>query len=295
MFGALPRKLTEVSHARTRRELLEIVATLCLPGALDAETPTSRSFWVLSLLTPGQLQIAPVRGGRLYCRNEAREFIVEAGSRLHVDGQSVRTHVAGPGGEAVPFILCVPSVLERTYFGVLDLCSSDGCVVPVVRTGVEIAVGSIVAAELPVSSAAFHAQAAQAVVSRSILASMCAPQHQFADFCDTTHCQFLRSPVKPGSVTAHAVLQTGGVVLMQDGRKMSPRYSAACGGLTTAGTNRGDRYQSVPCEICRSQGLKRRGHGWGLCQEGAMGLAQRGWAWNKILATYYPEAVSARV
>jgi peptidoglycan hydrolase-like amidase len=270
----------------TRRDLMQGVAASCWPSMPVA----SRSFWVLGLLMPKRLQIAPVSNGRLYCRSDDRNFIVEAGSFLSLDAHSRPLRVTNPRGEATALILRVPGELERSYYGVLDVSSGPEYLVPVIRIDIEIATGSIVAAELPVSAAPFDAQAAQAVVSSSILLDASQPRHLCADFCDTTHCQFLRSPVMPGSETARAVDKTRRLVLMQDGCGMAPRYSAACGGFTEAGMNRGQRYTSVRCEICASKNLVRRGHGWGLCQEGAIGLARRGWTWRQILATYYPDA-----
>jgi hypothetical protein len=269
----------------TRRDLIQGVAAFCLPGTPAA----ARSFWVLGLVTAKRLQIAPIGNGRLYCQSEDRNFVIESGSALSIDTDSGPVGVTGPRGEATPFILRVPGELERGYLAVLNVTSNEKRIIPVIRADIEIATGSIVAAELPVSVAPFDAQAAQAVVSRSILLYSSLPRHPFADFCDTTHCQFLRSPVASGSETARAVTKTRGMALMQGGCGMAPRYSAACGGFTEAGADCGHRYTSVRCEICQSRNLVRRGHGWGLCQEGAMGLARRGWTWRQILATYYPD------
>jgi peptidoglycan hydrolase-like amidase len=76
---------------------------------------------------------------------------------------------------------------------------------------------------------------------------------------------------------------------------MPARFSAACGGQTEAGLESGQQYISVQCEVCRQKGTARRGHGWGLCQEGAMRLAQDGLTWRAILAKYYPNARPADI
>jgi peptidoglycan hydrolase-like amidase len=181
-------------------------------------------------------------------------------------------------------------VIGRRYSGMLDIRSEGRLVIPVVTMDCETATRSIVEAELPTSACPAQALAAQAVVSRSILCAATEPRHRFADFCDTTHCQFLRSPAVPGSKTSQAVDATNELVLYDRGSILPARYSAACGGITDAVLDGNHQYVPVACEICRKQRIARRGHGIGLCQEGAMGLARLGWTWQAILAKFYPNA-----
>ena len=167
--------------------------------------------------------------------------------------------------------------------------------IPIVSMDCETATASIVEAELPTSACPAQALAAQAVVSRSIVCAATGPRHKFADFCDTTHCQFLRSPAARGSKTAEAVDATKELVLY-DGHSILPAlYSAACGGTTETAMDGNHRYVAVACEICRNQRIARRGHGIGLCQEGAMGLARLGWDWQAILAKFYPSAAIGQI
>jgi SpoIID/LytB domain protein len=149
----------------------------------------------------------------------------------------------------------------------------------------ETAVSSITGAEMPVSGAPGEALMAQAVVARSFLVAA-GPRHAGYDFCDTTHCQFLRSPAAVGSPVDDAVRSTSGLTLRNQDAIIPCRYSAACGGHTDRREELGYRYQSVECEGCLLNHYARRGHGLGLCQEGAIYLARKGWSHRRILGLY---------
>src|SRR6266852_2460751 len=74
----------------------------------------------------------------------------------------------------------------------------------------ETAVGSVVQAE-SAPGTPLEALEAQAVVTRSYFAAGRGRHHNF-DFCDLTHCQFLREPPNPDSTIAQAVRATQGLV-----------------------------------------------------------------------------------
>src|SRR5260221_13879275 len=93
---------------------------------------------------------------------------------------------------------------------------------------VETAVASIVVAESP-PHAPMEALKAQAVAARSFLAAG-KGRHSGFDFCDTTHCQFLRQPPAADSPAAQATSATRGLVLAYKGRGFAAMYSASCGG-----------------------------------------------------------------
>ncbi len=276
-----------ISQRSTRRQLLLGLSTACAAASLPVSWPDSRSFWVLKLLKPAALRIRPLGNARLHCSVGATPSILEGAQSLVVRANREPVHVAGPDGSKVGCVLEIPEVIQRAYFGTVDISTYGGVLIPVVRMDAETATGSIVAAELPVFSVPLGALAAQAVAARSILL-VANSRHPFADFCDTTHCQFMRSPAAPGSMVERAIRQTTGMVLSCDGNVIPARYSAACGGRTESGIDHGYRYESVVCETCQALKLERRGHGWGLCQEGAIGLARRGWTWRAILDQYYP-------
>jgi peptidoglycan hydrolase-like amidase len=180
-------------------------------------------------------------------------------------------------------------VIRRRYFGLLEIRSIGRLLQPVVTMDGEAAVGSIVGAELPARGTPFHALAAQAMAARSFLCAAAGhPRHLGAQFCDTTHCQFLRAPASDGSPVGKAVKATRGLVVVSGGSVIPAHYSAACGGQTDSAELDNYQYRSVVCEPCRREGAMRRGHGLGLCQTGATGLARGGWHWEEIVAKYYP-------
>jgi hypothetical protein len=275
----------------TRRDWLAAAASFSLSPDPGYRVPNIRSFWVLKLLRPPSMTVRPCGTSRLHCVSEGDRWIVESSQFLSITPTSRPFQVTGPAGEPVGCILEVPGSIRRSYFGTFDISSHSGVITPVVSMSAESATGRIVGAELPVDQAGPGALRAQAIVSRSILCAAAKPRHYLADFCDTTHCQFLRSPALPGGAVADAVNGTKGVVLWQGSRILPALYSAACGGRTESGIDRGFQYTAVACEVCRNSRAVRRGHGWGLCQEGALGLARRGWSERQIVARYYPNAV----
>ena len=273
----------------SRRSLLWTAAGACLPART---APVERSFRVLQLLYPRRLLVRPVGTVRLHCESPESAFVVEGRGVLALSKTSELHQVSGPSGAPVAFVLEVPGVLRRQYRGVLRVRGDGEVLRPVITMDAETATGSIAGAELPVSGTGVSALAAQAVIARSVLLSREGRRrHGSTDFCDTTHCQFLRSPAEPGGTVDRAVCETRGLVLRQDDRTLFARYSGACGGATEGGKQDGFRYSSVACETCRVAGRIRQGHGWGLCQHGALSLAQRGWSWPAILAKYYPDSV----
>ncbi len=275
----------------TRREFVAVAA--CSRAICHAAASNERSFWLFRLLRPECVMVHPVGSARLHCSDSRRRWIVEGNEPLCIATNAPHTRISGPDGAPVICALEVPGVIRRTFKGVFEFPAGAEYVLPVVSMDCETATGCVVGAELPVFAAPFHALAAQAVVSRSVICGTGSPRHAIADFCDTTHCQFLRSPAARASVIAQAVAATCGCVLADNGRVIPARYSAACGGWTQGGLENGYRYVPVRCEVCSEQRIAQRGHGWGLCQEGAMELARRGWGWRAILAKYYPNATPA--
>jgi stage II sporulation protein D len=210
---------------------------------------------------------------------------------------------------------------------------------------IETAVAAGLAAEMP-AGAGEDALAAMAVAIRSYYAA--GPRHAAFDFCDTTHCQFHRSPPRADDPAMRATERTRGIVATFNGDTFAPYYSAACGGRTRTPEQVGLRsgaypYRSAPCPFCareepawrrdlpydvgaelargaseplrlalaRSIGRSKappgnnysvrregstlvfegsgRGHGIGICQRGAIGMAREGVSWRAILQYYLPE------
>jgi len=181
------------------------------------------------------------------------------------------------------FTLRVPGKIERQYRGGLEVRAVRGELLAAVTMDLETAVASAVAAESP-PGAPLEALKAQAVAARSFYVAA-RGRHDGFDFCDTTHCQFLRQPPEPGSPAWRAALETRGLILDYHGRALAAFYSADCGGHTDAlNVARGYPYFEVACP----RKGQRRGHGLGLCQEGAAVLARSGVGFQEILRHYYP-------
>jgi stage II sporulation protein D len=338
------------------------VFTLLLLGLTTAPALDAQSFSVLGLFHPRELELQPAGGSILSvssgladtprvilnCEAAHRRLVFRASANnVIADGRSGPSWtIAARDNSAVPFELAVPGKLRRVYRGRLTLTAHNGELLAVVTMDRETAVASIVAAEMP-PSAPLEALKAQAVVARAFLAA--GGRHRGFDFCDTTHCQFLRSPPASGSAAARAAEATRGMVLAYRGEPLAAMYSSRCGGQTRslreAGMNpvegQGDGYPyfSVRCAWCRrhpqpwhtripadgpapqpgnepdrirqarqwgwsalpgSDFTASRdgsewvvegrgvGHGVGMCQAGAIGMASSGAGFREILRHYYP-------
>jgi stage II sporulation protein D len=260
---------------------------------------------VFGLFHPVELTVRPDSGGAL---------LTETGSVLVADGDTMRCTPSGasvrcssPAGTftslhvlATPrgetgLILSVPGKIERRFTGALEITAADGALVPVIVMDLEAAVASAVAAEsLP--GAPLEALKTQAVVSRSYYAAA-RGRHAHFNFCDTTHCQFLREAPPAEHPAARAARATSGFVIVWRGAPVEALFSARCGGRTRP-LPRAENYPffqvecpcprapRVSCSYCR--GRESAGHGTGLCQAGAGLMAREGSDFAAILAHYYP-------
>ena len=337
------------------RFLLPILLLLAVPATAQQEI----RFSVLGLFHPRELVLQP-EGGQVLsvaaqdaAKNPAtvlngetghRQFVFRAeGDRVVAGSRSAGSWTAAArDGGVVAFRLSVPGRIHRVYRGRLTIQSRKGELLAVVAMDRETAVASIVAAEM-VESAPMEALKAQAVATRSFLTA--GPRHLDFDFCDTTHCQFLKSPPPLTSRVMSAVQATRGMVLAWHGKPLAAMYSSRCGGQTRSlrdvGMEPGDGYPyyAVQCQWCRrhpatwqrriggsgeppAPGDERRriaearewgwgaipgsdftatlegagwrleghsvGHGVGMCQFGASGMAAAGAGFREILSHYYP-------
>ena len=261
---------------------------------------------VFGLFHPVQLRLAAVKGAALEVRAGEASFVLRDGEAATValqDGEiecrwrggtaRSRTISASPRDGAL--ILGVPGKIQRQFRGRLEIGVSQGALQPVVFMDLEVAVASVIAAESP-PGAPIEALKAQAVVARSFYVAA-HRRHAAFDFCDTTHCQFLRAPPR-SEAAARATLATRGLVLAWHGVPVAALYSARCGGRTRTPDRAapGDYpYFAVACSGC-ARGLHRgvtAGHGIGLCQTGAAAMAAAGAGFRAILEHYYPNTVLA--
>lgn len=218
---------------------------------------------------------------------------IRVGGKILEGSQTVSitspAHVSSPTGGPADFLLVIPGKIERCFHGRLTITGRDE-LNAIVEMDLETAVASVVFAELPPGTPD-EALKAQAVIARSFLVAS-GPRHRGFQFCDTTHCQFLRGNPPRGSHAALAAELTAGLLLTYDGIVIAPAYSAACGGRTLALNTKAYPFQSIECEYCRRHPTDPvRGHRLGLCQVGASGMAAKGLGFREILNHYYPGTV----
>ena len=175
---------------------------------------------------------------------------------LQIGNQTVQAsaiRVSSRGGAASDFVLAVPAKISRRYRGQLEVTLNSGSLVPVVRMELETAVASVVEAESDPDSP-LEAMKAQAVATRSYLIAARGRHHDF-DFCDTTHCQFLRESPPPDSNASRAAVATRALVLGYRDQFVPAMFTRSCGGRTRTPEDVGMVHQAYPyfsvaCDYC---------------------------------------------
>jgi peptidoglycan hydrolase-like amidase len=231
---------------------------------------------VLGLFHPRQLTISAPQGHALVVRAGDESIVLEPSSGVHTASVrpsgneailQTRTRtvpasaltVAGRKNEPADFILAVPGKIARRYRGVLEIRPSAGHLLAIVTMDRETAVASIVASE-SMAETPFEALKAQAVATRSYLAAG-RGRHRDFDFCDTTHCQFLREPPEPGTAVAKAVEATCGMVLAYESEPFAAMYTRSCAGRTRTPAeldlpDAAYPYYPVECKYCREHPVR---------------------------------------
>jgi peptidoglycan hydrolase-like amidase len=270
------------------------VATYCL-SVLCCVPALSQTvdIGVFSLFRPLEIRVSPASNTLLVTSGDQRVILEGQQSfTVRLSQLSSTVRVTARDGAATDFRLSIPGKIERTFHGTLAIRRGDHKLIAVVTMDREIAVASVVAAEMP-ARVPLEALKAQAVATRSYYAAS-HPRHDEFSFCDTTHCQFLRHPPAPTTASYRATQATRNLLLEFDGKPFPAQYSAVCGGRTRSleGEDEpvdGYPYYSVPCDYCRrhSAGIIQ-GHQLGLCQSGAIGMAAAGSTFRTILDHYYP-------
>ena len=177
-------------------------------------------------------------------------LIVQSGNQsLRISELRASSHGSG----ATDFFLAIPGKISRRYHGVLEVRAVAGILVPVVQMELETAVASVVQAE-SAPDAPLEAMQAQAVATRSYLVAS-RGRHRDFDFCDTTHCQFLREPPSPESNASRATVATRGLVLAYQDHTVAAMFTRSCGGRTRTPqevglSSHGYPYFSAVCDYC---------------------------------------------
>src|SRR5512143_1656215 len=228
---------------------------------------------VFGLFRPQSLRLEVPPGKAITVHTDRRSFVLErsSGQRsahlrasgdallLQVAGETVRTRqisATSRAGEEVEFVLSVPDKIRREYLGTLQVRCTRGTLVPIVSMDIETAVASAVQAE-SVPQKTLEALKAQAVAARSYIVAARLRHGGAFDFCDTTHCQYLREPPVQGSPAELAARSTKGLVLAYHGAPFPAMFTRSCSGQTRtpeddAYSTQGYPYFSVACDYCRT-------------------------------------------
>jgi stage II sporulation protein D len=245
--------------------LLLLAFILPLTPARTRPTDATIRIGVFSLFHSVALELRPAPGGKLTITTGDETLTLEGAEAASIQGagDAIELRARGrvfraPGisasGSNGEFELAVPKKLRRRFRGVLQITVGGEELQPVVVMDVENAVASVVAAESP-PGAVLEALKAQAVAARSFFLAGHG-RHSGFDFCDTTHCQFLREIPAAGDPAAIATAATRGLVLEHRERIVPAYYSASCGGRTHNLAELGlppaaYPYYSVECAYCR--------------------------------------------
>jgi peptidoglycan hydrolase-like amidase len=241
-----------------------LLPSLCWPQAQDKENDVR--IGVLGLFHPQQIVLSAVLGKPIECWNGDKRWPVRdhlqlllAEARIKIASETQEFLVEsitcdnGQGGQA-EFVVTVPRKISRHYVGKVEIKPQSSELLIIIGMDTETAVASVVAAESP-PHAPFEALKAQAVATRSFLVAGKGRHHGF-DFCDTTHCQFLRAPPAPTTLAFRATTATRGLVLAYKEEVFAAMYSSSCGGRTHSLEElglpvHGYPYFGVTCDYCR--------------------------------------------
>jgi len=226
---------------------------------------------VLGLFHPTQVEVRAPEGVALMLRAGENVIVLENSSGIssaavRISGVSVivsagtqaitasKVIVAGRDSKPADFLLAVPEKIVRRYHGTLEIRPTSGSLTSVITMDREIAVESVVAAE-NAPDTPFEALEAQAIATRSYFIAGGRRHYDF-DFCDTTHCQFLREPPLLGTAAARAGNATRDLVLVYDSHPVAAMYTRSCSGRTRTPAELGlptanYPYFSVECRYCR--------------------------------------------
>lgn len=247
---------------------------------------------VFGLFHPHSLDIEPFGSSRVQLNcGPAFHRTLEGSARIRLTSDCA---MIGPAD----FVLSVPGRIRRHYQGTLVVKRlASGELAAAVTMELEMAVASTIAAEAP-SDAPASMLEAQAIVTRSYFIAG-RGRHKNFDFCDTTHCQFVKAPPLAESPAARAARATAGQVLVYLDRPIAAFYASRCNGLLgplpPARIAQGAYpYFAVRCDYCRRNPSKAslksnaRPHHHGMCQLGAIDFARHGATAWQVLAHYYP-------
>ena len=251
------------------RRICLLLLSLSFPVIAECQTSTVR-IGVLGIFHPRELTIAADPRGALMVAAGGQRIFLQQGSscsllRVHSTGEKLvlscgpmemrgrELHASGRNQQPAGMVITIPGQIRRRYVGVLELKAKNGELLPILHMDLETAVASVVQAET-IPGTPLEALKAQAVVSRSYFAAG-GGRHSEFDFCDLTHCQFLREPPDSDSPAAKAVALTQGLVLTYEEKPVAAMFTRSCAGRTRTPeeihvSQSGYPYFSVHCDFC---------------------------------------------
>jgi stage II sporulation protein D len=270
-------RASQVAFALIFATFAAVVLAFHLPIAAQShDAARSVRIGVLSLFHPQRLTVTTPIGQALILHLASEQLVLETSSGMDsatlrldndaitvtVGSRTVRTAsitITGRDNDPAGFFLSVPQRLTRYYRGTLEIRPSSGSLLAVVTMDRETAVASVLAAETT-GDTPLEALKAEAIAVRSYFVAGHARHHEF-DFCDTTHCQFLREPPPPSSPAAQAVAATHGLVLAYDSQPFTPMYTRSCSGRTHTPAelhlpSANYPYYAVECPHCRAHPVR---------------------------------------
>jgi stage II sporulation protein D len=251
-----------------------LIVILCFAQYCAAQNglPETLRFGVFSLFKPTDLRVRPAKNKILLLTVSKTsipldsEFEIRAGIedlRITANGHSYRAEsllVTSRDGGAADFAIAVPGKITRDFRGTLEITQTHGRLQAAVSMDRELAVASAVKAEAP-PGAPMEALKAQAVVARSFYIGSRNRHHDF-DFCDTTHCQLLKDPPRPGEPAVIAAQQTRGITLHYAGQVVAAMFSASCGGHTSTLADTGIGSNGYPYYVVEDPYCDRNAKRW---------------------------------
>jgi len=226
---------------------------------------------VFGLFHPRQLAVSARAGSALVVHAASESWVLEESSGVNsadirIGGDNVvlligtrifrasKITVSSRNNGPADFDLAIAGKIRRHFRGTLEVKADSQKLTAVVTMDLETAVASVVAAESTMNTPS-EALKALAVAARSYFVAG-KGRHRDFDFCDTTHCQFLREPPASNTAAAQAVYATRGLVIAYQSQTFAAMYTRSCSGRTLTPAELGlpftaYPYYSVDCKYCR--------------------------------------------
>lgn len=210
-----------------------ISALLSLPSICRAQPPDVRVH-LLSLYRLSQVQIDPAAGTTVVAKANSSRQDLSAEFTVRARGNSVES-----SGRTAPTLLLhgdlriVSQTAPAQHIrGAVEISAHDNSLRIVASIPVEQYVADVLQGETA-GNMPQEALKALVVAIRSYTARF-RQRHKDEgfDFCDTTHCQYLR--LDPQPTVVNAVRQTAGELLWDKGTPLAAYYHKDCGGRTEA-------------------------------------------------------------